>query len=554
MISQLSITNFGLIEHISIDFHEKLNILTGETGAGKSIIIGALRSALGGKLNTQHLRRPDQPCTLEAVFELNTLQEIKKDLLHKYLDPEDDTLVIRRVLTPEGRHKIRVNGQTVNIRQLKDIGSRLVDFHGPHDHQMLRSSESHLSLLDQLCDLDELSGRYKSAYRDYTATIKEIDQLQALSQNRARELDLLGHQIKELEQVPLDQDSYDENQQKKIKIDSMEKLNELSGEMIQSLGETECSSSEMISRCFAPMKQLSALDEYSQDLATQLDTLQDVHETLLSFLRDYRDNLVFNEEEAHHITEQSDAYHTILRKYGPGVTDAARFLEEARNKYELLANLENNDTQLRKRLTTQKDQLNLLAQDITRERKKRARSLKKTVEHELKCLGIAHVLFEVKFTKKDFGPEGADHIEFYISPNAGEKLKPLADIVSSGEAARVMPALKKALIEVDPIGVLVFDEIDAQIGGRLGTVTGQKLKEISDYRQVLLITHLPQIASFADLHLKVTKSVHESQTLTEVISLRAKERVKEVAQMMSGQRESAVSVKHAKDMLAVAGQ
>ncbi len=552
MLSQLSIENFGLIDRLSIEFHDQLNIFTGETGAGKSIVIGALRAALGGKLNVSQLRLCDQPCTIEAVFDLSILKAQRKDLLNDYLDADDATLVVRRTLTPEGRHKIKVNGQTVNVGQLKEIGRDLIDFHGAHDHQMLLSSDAHIGLLDQLCDLDQLFIQYKEVFTQYAATKKEIDELAAMSQNRDRELDLLEHQIKELDQVPLEMDRYVEVEQQKIRIDSVEKLSVLLQDMIQSLDGGEHSSGEMISRCFSPMKKLNDLDEHSDELGGQLNSLQDMNDTLLLSLRDYASRLLFNEEEAQDVYQKSDAYYAILRKYGPKITDASDFYEESKKKCEQLNNLEHNDAALRKDLKKHREKLSLLAAKITRERKKRAKSLSETIERELKCLGIAHVVFEVKFAKKEFDVSGADAVEFYISPNAGEALKPLAEIVSSGEAARVMLALKKALIEVDPIPVLVFDEIDAQIGGRLGTITGQKLKDIAQYRQVLLITHLPQIASFADIHLKVTKAVKGSRSITEVKRLSSKERVVEVAQMMSGHKQSAVSVKHAQDMLAVA--
>jgi len=552
MLSQLSITNFGLIDQISIEFHDKLNILTGETGAGKSIVIGALRAVLGGKLSVSQLRLSDQPCTIEAVFDLSCHKELIKEVLHDYLDEDDATLVIRRVMTPEGRSKIKVNGQTVNLGQLKDIGKRLTDFHGPHDHQMLLSSDSHIVLLDQLCDLDEPLAQYREVFAQYALTKKNIEELEGMSQNRERELDLLEHQIKELDQVSLEMDDYVEVEQKKIQIDSAEKLNELLKEMLHSLDGEDHGSGEMISRCFAPMKQLNCLDEHSVDLHEQLATLQDAHDSLQLSLRDYADRLIFDEQEARSINEQSDIYYSILKKYGPEITDAAKFYEEAKNKYDMLANLEHNDADLRKQIKKCEDQLKVFSENITKERKKRAKSLRLTIERELKCLGIAHVMFEVKFSKKEYSQNGSDKVEFYISPNAGEELKPMAEIVSSGEAARVMLALKKALIDVDPIPVLVFDEIDAQIGGRLGSITGQKLKDIAQYRQVLLITHLPQIASFADIHLKVIKSIKEKRSVTEVISLTAKERIVEVAQMMSGKDESVVSIKHAQNMLAMA--
>jgi len=240
---------------------------------------------------------------------------------------------------------------------------------------------------------------------------------------------------------------------------------------------------------------------------------------------------------------------SIKRKYGPTLEDARKFYQQAKEKYDLLNNFENQNSALQDQINHLKKELTRAAQKITKQRKKTAKGLEITIEKELSELGIAHVKFEVRIVPVDFDAHGRDKVTFYISPNAGEQLKPLADIVSSGEAARVMLGLKKALINVDPVGVLIFDEIDAQIGGRLGTITGKKLRAISKIRQVILITHLPQIASFADAHFKVTKLVQNGQSITRVDLLDKSSRVEEIAQMMSGHKQSPISIKHARTML-----
>lgn len=554
MLLQLSIQNYGLIDRLSIDFNEQLNILTGETGAGKSIVIGALRASLGDKMDVSQIREKNSPTVIEAVFELSKNGLFKNEELSEFLDEDDPTLIIHRTLTPEGRNKIKVNGRMVNLSQLRRIGDFLMDFHGPHDHQMLLAQESHLGLLDQLCGMDDLLKHYKEYYGQYQALQKKIDELSRLKGSRERELDLLNHQVIELKQVPLKNDHYEEILQQKTKIDNVQKLSESVAAILQMLDDGPAASGESIRQSFSAMNQLNRYDESTSSFAGELSQLQETHEALVSGLRDYSTSLNFDEQEALDIRRQDDVYEEILRKYGPTIDDAQKFFEEAEARYELLSNLEHNDTLLKEELSKIQGQLSKAAEDVTKERKKTAKTLKKTIEKELKELGIAHVEFEVKIQKQPFNAKGWDSVEFYISPNIGEELKPMADIVSSGEAARVMLALKKALIEVDPIPVLVFDEIDAQIGGRLGTITGEKLRDLSKYRQVILITHLPQIASFADLHLKVTKSVKGTRSVTNVSVLDDKQRVVELAQMMSGDNETKVSIKHAKDMLSGAGK
>ena len=299
---------------------------------------------------------------------------------------------------------------------------------------------------------------------------------------------------------------------------------------------------------------MSHLDSTTAPLLERLNLIQESSQNLLSELRHYADGLSFDSQTANDINRQCDVYDDIKRKYGPTLDDAQKFYNAAKEKYDLIKNFEHNDRELHETLKTQEKELSKIAQKITKKRQTAASDLKEIIEKELKELGINHVQFETRCEKIPFTINGQDQIIFYISPNAGEDLKPLAEIVSSGEAARVMLALKKALIKADSIPVLIFDEIDAQIGGRLGTVTGKKLKELSHHRQVILITHLPQIASFGDVHFKVIKSVKSGRTITEVNELDHGARVEEIAQMMSGQEQSKFSVKHAQEMLANAQQ
>ena len=552
MLTQLTIRNFGLIDEVSIEFINGFNILTGETGAGKSILIDALRSVLGERLDTSSIRNPQNPCVIEAVFAITDKNLQGLEIVKEFLNGEEDQLIIQRTHSTTATGKIKINGLSATVGQLKSLGNHLIDFHGPHDHQMLLSEEQHLVMLDQLASFKSTKTEYAAVYTAFEQTRKDLNALNALAQTRQRDLDLLTHQVKELEALPLSEDKYNELLQEETKLNNSQKLHEHIQSLMELLDDEESGANTLLRKAFSPLKSLTQIDEKSSGLLDQLSGIQDQANDLISQLNDYAAGLNFDESTAQSIHDQCDAYTDIKRKYGPTLEDAQKFYTEAKEKLDLIKNFEHNDQKLRDALKSQEKELSQIAQKMTKARQKAAEDLKGTIESELKELGILHVKFEARFEKIPFNANGHDKIVFYISPNAGEELKPLAMIVSSGEAARLMLALKKALIKVDPIPVLIFDEIDAQIGGRLGTITGKKLKELSRCRQVILITHLPQIASFADRHLKVSKSVKAGRATTEVFLLEGKTRVEEIAQMMSGADTTKISLSHAQNMLAQA--
>jgi len=549
MISQLSIKNFGLFDHITIDFSRGLNILTGETGAGKSILIDGLRYALGERLDPSQIRDPQQPCAVEAVFEISKNLLNDYEALLEFLPEKETSLIINRAYLPDGRNRAKINGLSVTLTQLKELGNHLLDFHGPHDHQMLLSSDAHLSMLDRLSDIDALKNEYSEIYRKYLELSREQEKLKELSSSRERDIEILKHQIRELEQVPLEEEKYTELLEKQSRLNNSEKLYERAGQLINTLENDESGISQAITKAFPYTRLLNNIDPATSVLTENLSHIQEKSDEILSYLRSYLENLSFEPQEANEINKFCDTYIELKRKYGPSLDEVRKFYQSAKEKYDTLVNFEINSNELNEKINSLEKELRQSAQKITKKRKATADGLKETIEKELKELGIMHARFECKIEKAELNPDGQDRVIFYISPNAGEDLKPLAEIVSSGEAARLMLALKKALIKVDPIPVLIFDEIDAQIGGRLGTITGKKLKELSTDRQVILITHLPQIASFADTHFKIYKKVENNRTTTAIEELDAGTKIKEIAKMLSGEKESAIALTHAREML-----
>ncbi|MBF0505071.1 MAG: DNA repair protein RecN [Candidatus Omnitrophica bacterium] len=553
MLETLTIKNFGIIEQTTMEFSRGLNILTGETGAGKSILIDALRFALGERFHTSYLRTGAESCTVEAVFSLNPsfLQTLP---YWEDFKNDDHSLVIQRTVTADGRNKARLNGLTIPITQLKEIGALVIDFHGPNDHQQLLAEDQHLSIIDALTGSNIVSNDYSTIFKQYLSIKCQLTALQELALSRERDIGLLSHQIKELEQVALTEDELTEIELDRIKINNAEKLYTHITQAMAILENDEVSLESLLSKAFKPLQHLSDIDEKASVFLNSLSVIQENASSLISDLRNYADSLNFDPGFALSVNSRYDAYVEIKRKYGPTLTDAKKYYDEIKTKFALLNDFEHNEEDLKTNLKDKETALNKLAKTITQQRKKTAELLKATIEKELKELAFKSISFEARIDKAPLSLTGADNIVFFISTNIGEELKPLADIVSSGEAARLMLAIKRALMKVDPVPVLIFDEVDAQIGGRLGTVIGTKLKEVSQHRQVILITHLPQIAAFANSHFKISKTTNKGRTITIVEPLEPNERINELAHMMSGEAMTAVSIKHAKDLLNVASK
>jgi len=549
MLTNLKIQNFGLIDEVSIDFGPALNVLTGSTGAGKSIIIDGIRFALGERLNPGQIRDKEAPCTVEAAFFLPSKFLHVHDMFKEFVNSEDGLLIIRREYLPDGRTRVKVNGMNITVAQLKALGDRLVDLHGPHDHQMLLSDEYHLPMLDQLIDFGEAREAYSREFKEYLRLTAQLNELKSMADSRDRDMDLLGHQIRELEQVSLKDEDYEALVFEQNRFRNAERLFEHASSLMQCLDDEAGGVNENIRKACGHAQQLAGIDQQAQEFALQLEQAQELCAEISSQVRDYLESLSFEPGTAEEIARKYDCYDDIKRKYGPEISQAKAFLEDAKKKYALLVDYEQNDHELQNEIQQVRVRLKDLASKLSEKRKRAAKALKTTIERELKDLGIEHVNFEVRFKQVDFVQSGADEVVFFISPNAGEELKPLSQIVSSGEAARMMLALKRALTEVDPIPVLVFDEIDAQIGGRLGTITGNKLQDLASGRQVILITHLPQIAAFGKQHFKVIKRILNKRTVTEVLPLRDKDRLEELAQMMDGEKQTKLSLEHARDML-----
>ncbi len=555
MLLQLSISNFALIDQIRIEFDRGLNVLTGETGAGKSILIDALQVALGERFDASSLRDKNEACVFEAVF-LPTREVLKRQpSLASFLTGGDECVILRREITPEGRSKSYINQKFVNLSTLKEIGKGLIDIHGQYDHQEIFDPKSHLDLVDAMASQGEgKSSRslYEEVYQRYAALLGQKEKMTEDAQSKEREMDLLKFQIQEIEKVDPKPEEENQLKEERIRLVHAEKLHLLTSRILEHLDEHELSVSNQLRGFYRDLVEWTRIDQAAGTFKVETDQIQLSTEELIRNVRDYQEKLEFDQGRLEEIDTRLEQLEWIGRKYGRDFEALQNFLKATKTRLDQLTNAELYQKEMDDQIHMLLPDLKKRAQALSRVRGAASRDLTQAVLKDLKDLGIRHAQFECKRTETEHAPQGRENIEFLFSPNDGEPLRPLALIASGGEASRIMLAIKHALSKVDFIPTLIFDEIDANVGGRLGSCIGEKLREIGRERQVIMITHLPQIASFADRHIKVSKRIEGGRTRVRYEQLSKEARIQELAQMMSGEKETDISKAHAKEMLKTA--
>lgn len=553
MLTQLHIRNFALIDDMLLNFTGQLIVFTGETGAGKSILIDAIRYVLGEKLEQVRGLNSDAPTSVEAVFDLSPDFLRQYPTVATYLTEEENLLILRRE-QQQGRSRCLINQRLVNQSLLKELGSFLIDIHGQYDHQLLFEPSSQLELLDRYAKIGGLKEKYQVVYKEYAELMIERQNLEDLKQGREREIDLLKYQIDEIERAGLENRDEEALTHERMRLSHVERISEFSQKILQFLDGEETGASLLFQQSAREITQLSKFDPTLNETVSDFKEVHLKLEEVIRKIRNYQDELSFDPERFEEIDRQLDHLELLKKKYGRSLAEIQEFLKASKIKYEKLTDLELNEKSIDQSLKGLSQKLEQAATEISEKRKKSARLLKGLIESELHDLQLPNASFECQIESRDFCAEGKDKIEFLIRINAGQPLVPLRKIVSAGEVSRIMLALKKTLAKVDSVPTLIFDEIDSNIGGRLGTITGNKLKEIARERQVLLVTHLPQIASFADLHIRVSKTLKKGRTVTESKVIEGKERVGELSEMMSGKEGTEISKKHAEEMLERVGK
>lgn len=553
MLAQLTIENIALIDKLELELKNGLNILSGETGAGKSIIIDSLNFVLGERADKSLIRYGTDHAIVQAVFE-----DYLNPSVSAYLDDIgvecEDVLIIRRKMSVDGKNECRINGRISTLSILKGLTELLVDIHGQHEHQSLLKSANHIKLLDDIGEakIAKVKVDVANYHAEYVSLKRELSRFGDESE-RERKLDILTFQIDEIEKADVKDGEEDELLQARKRIRNMEKILSALGEAKNTLdGYDSNSVSASIKNSSSLLGTISAYDDSIGPLIDRLDDAKIEIKDIADTLSDMLEKLDFDARSAEKIEERLEVVRNILHKYGGNFENLQRFYEDARKEAELLSGAAQTVEELQDRIETAKKNLEKSARKLTELRHEVANKFESDITRELKDLGMGGSTFKVDFVTTDeidqISANGADTIEFLFSANVGEPMKPLAKIISGGEMSRFMLAFKNIVAGVDGIGTMVFDEIDTGISGNISAVVSEKMCNISRDRQVIAVTHMPSLAAMADNHYLIAKSTENGKTLTHINLL--EDDTDEVARLIGGNDYSQFAVPHAKEMKA----
>ena len=553
MLKELSIKNFAIIDDVKVEFTYGLNLLTGETGSGKSIIIEALETVLGGRSSKDLIRSDKDEAFIEALFFIN--DEIKPLLKRYNFDFDENILVLTKEISKDYPSVSRVNGRPITLSDLKKITTKLVDIFGQHEHQSLLNITNHQIIIDSFGDneFNDLINKIGELYEEYTTENKKLEKLSISSYEREREIDLLKFQIDEIEDAFLtsDDDENIENEYNRLSnvVDITTGLNEVYG-MISNSNYENISIIELMDKSISILNNIS---KYDKELVSNLDELQGIRYSLQDISRSlnyYVENLEIDGERLIFLNERLDLINKLKKKYGSTVSIILGYKENINEKYDKLINYEKQIERIQKNLEDYEVKLNKYSSVLSNKRKNIALMLENMLSKELSELSMENVKFKVNFEKKNnFSSTGIDNIEFLISTNPGEPLKPISKIVSGGEMSRIMLGFKSIIADNDKIPTMIFDEIDTGISGRTAQVVGEKIKRISKNHQVISISHLPQIAALADSHYEISKEVINGKAQTKINKLSDDERIIELARLLGGVNVTETTLQHAKEMI-----
>jgi len=554
MLLELQIENFAIIPHLELKFNQGLVIFTGETGAGKSIILDALELIIGGKSDPTNVRTGADHANLQAVFRI---PPSNREIVHAILQREDllddpNYLHVERDVRQEGRSVARVNGHSVNLGLLRELGANFIDIHGQSEHLSLLDIRQHLGLLDRFSDTLEVRSSYNTIYQELMDVRKELAGLMKSEQEIAQRVDLLNYQIKEIESARLTSNDEEEDlRNERSRLANAEGLSASANEALALLEGSSPDSpaiTELTGSLIQSLQDLTRLDASRNNLLELADSFSTGLSELTRDLVEYRDQIEFNPHRLEEVEERLALLQSLKRKYGGEISAVLKYLIKAKAELDGITRAEERIGELDRRseeLMVTLEEVNL---ELTKRRRTAAEMLSKAIETELGDLRMAGARFEVDFKyiedsegiplgdgrKVSFDATGSDRVEFLVAPNPGEGLKSLVKIASGGETSRLMLALKNVLAQADAIPTLVFDEIDQGIGGRVGMTVGQKLWTLARQHQVFCVTHLPQLAAYGDQHFKVLKSVEDGRTSTSVEILSGELRRRELAQLLGG--------------------
>ena len=563
MLRCLEVQQFALVEHLQVEFDEGLNLLTGETGSGKSILVDALSLLLGEKAHAAMIRTGAEKAVVTGLFQLVEPTELRARLEAAGLEHDEDEIAVKREISQAGKGRAFVNNQLVSVGFLKEIARFLADIHGQNEQQTLAESDSQLAFVDVLADAEALTKEVRTRYEEWQAVLQRMAFLQNSEQERLRNMDWLRFQLDEIDKVKLKDPEEDESLSvEHALLVNADRLFQLSSQAYTALYEAENSTTATLRQAQRQVEELHRVDPRCAALLEQLQTARIAVDDVALSLREYSSRIEANPKRLEWVEGRLADIQRLKRKYGSTVKEILVFHERATRDLTSLLASDENLAQLEKDRLSAAIRYREAARRLSEKRKAAARVLEKTVAKELAQLAMQRCRFQVAFSeaKPDVSTDkgqpatwetalGTDQVEFLLSPNPGEDLKPLVKIASGGEISRIMLALK-SVRTLDGCGkCLVFDEVDAGIGGQTADVVGQKLKRLSQKDQVICVTHLPQIASYADRHYFIEKRVEKGRTLTRIALLQHEDRVQEIARMISGERKTDSVLKHAAEML-----
>ncbi|MDF1501196.1 MAG: DNA repair protein RecN [Anaerolineales bacterium] len=556
MLTELRIQNFAIIDDLQLSFEPGFIVLTGETGAGKSIIIDAVEMLLGGRADSAAVRTDAEVALIEGHFRIDeSLQpEINSVLEREGLLDDPGFLVLSREIRREGRNLARVNGRVTALNLLGELGERLVDVHGQSEHLSLRRVSEHVHLLDRYAKLDELRAKYEKAYGQLRNVRGEISKLRTREREAQSRADYLAFQVEEIEAARLKAEEEQELREERTRLANTEQLTRLSAEAVSSLAggvHSRDSAVDQLGRAIDALADLAGIDESMKALGDRAQALMEDVAELSRALRRYQEEVEFNPHRLDEVEERLNLIQSLKRKYGGSVEAVLHQAQAAREELESITHAEQRLESLQAQEEELLNEIASLGLALSRERQQAGEALGAAIEVQLNDLRMEEAQFGLDLQHQEspdgvpvegkrlaLYPTGLDRVEFLVAPNPGEGLKPLARIASGGETSRLMLGLKSVLAKADRTPTLIFDEIDQGIGGRVGTIVGEKLWSLSNAHQVLCITHLPQLAAFGDQHIKVEKKVQSGRTITVTRSLSDSERVTELATMIGGVTES----------------
>ncbi len=554
MLNDLSIKNFAIIDELHLSFSEGLNVISGETGAGKSIIIGAVSLLLGDRATTDMIRSQADTATVEAVFDISGNRPLQAKIAAMGF-PETEELIIRRIISHAGKNRAFINGQSATLTNLSAISELLINICGQHEHQVILNAENHIDILDEFGNCLIQRTDYEAIYNRYQHVKSEIDRLRGLSRSREEKTDLYKFQLKEIEDIlPQPEEDATLAHEKKVLINAR-KLTDCANRAFDLLyGDKDCAMVKLkeVENQIKEIKKIDAsLNIADADMEGSVIALQDAALTL----RDYTKNIYFDEGRLTAIDDRLELLNRLKRKHGGTLEAVLNKKQEIEASLKTVFSLEEELEKLNDEKDKIKEDLRKSAGKLSGKRQEAAKKLEDAVDVEIRALNMPHAAFSVNFSKatgdvsESFGPKGMDEIEFYFSANKGEEARPLNKVASGGELSRIILALKNVLSRTGSVSSIVFDEVDNGIGGAVAEIVGRKLKEVSCNHQIICITHLPQIACFGEKHLHVSKKIVKGRTVTSVNELDDDRQIEEISRMLGGVQVTETTREHAREML-----